>query len=189
MVFAAFIIKEPLSFKKALGVFIGMGGAAVIIYSSFSGLYSQSGTLEGNLFVLISSFVFALYLVLIRPMMEKYSPVEIMKWTFFYGSIVAFPFCFKYLVIPVDTTVTQIWQLGYTLIFGTFVSYLLVAFSLKLLRPTTVSMFNYVQPVIASAIAIAIGQDTLNWLKPVAAALIFLGVYLVITSRSKDDNN
>jgi drug/metabolite transporter (DMT)-like permease len=78
-------------------------------------------------------------------------------------------------------------QLGYALIFGTFTAYLLVAFSLKLLRPTTVSMFNYIQPLLASLIAVAIGQDTLNWTKPLSALLIFTGVYLVITSKSKED--
>lgn len=70
---------------------------------------------------------------------------------------------------------------------GTFAAYLLVAFSLKLLRPTTVSMFNYVQPLIASTIAIVIGQDVLNWTKPLSAILIFTGVYLVITSKSRAD--
>ena len=78
-------------------------------------------------------------------------------------------------------------QLGYALVFGTFAAYLLVAFSLKLLRPTTVSMFNYIQPLIASSIAIVFGQDILNWTKPVSALLIFIGVYLVITSKSKAD--
>lgn len=78
-------------------------------------------------------------------------------------------------------------QLGYALVFGTFAAYMLVAFSLKLLRPTTVSMFNYVQPLLASFVAVMIGQDTLNWTKPVSAALIFIGVYMVITSKSRDE--
>ena len=187
MLFAALIIKEPISFKKASGVIIGMSGAAIILYTARYGHFEQSGTLKGNLVVLISCFVYALYLVIIRPLMTKHSPVHIMKWTFFYGAIIALPFTFDKLSINQGASTTEWMQLGYALVFGTFAAYLLVAFSLKLLRPTTVSMFNYIQPLIASSIAIVFGQDILNWTKPVSALLIFIGVYLVITSKSKAD--
>lgn len=187
MLFAALIIKEPISFKKTSGVIIGMSGAAIILYTARYGHFEQSGTLKGNLVVLISCFVYALYLVIIRPLMAKHSPVHIMKWTFFYGAIIALPFTFDKLSINQGASTTEWMQLGYALVFGTFAAYLLVAFSLKLLRPTTVSMFNYIQPLIASSIAIVFGQDILNWTKPVSALLIFIGVYLVITSKSKAD--
>lgn len=187
MIFAALIIKEPITFKKISGVFTGMGGATLILYVSYCGMFKQSGTIEGNLIVLISSFVYALYLVLVRPLMIKYSPIEVMKWTFFYGTITSLPFTISYLKLSEGFGITQYMQLGYALVFGTFAAYMLVAFSLKLLRPTTVSMFNYVQPLLASFVAVMIGQDTLNWTKPVSAALIFIGVYMVITSKSRDE--
>ncbi|GAB1373264.1 DMT family transporter [Bacteroidales bacterium] len=187
MLFAAVIIKEPISFKKASGVMIGMSGAAIILYTARYGHFEQSGTLKGNLVVLISCFVYALYLVIIRPLMAKHSPVHIMKWTFLYGVVIALPFTYDKIQINPGASITEWIQLGYALVFGTFTAYLLVAFSLKLLRPTTVSMFNYIQPLIASSIAIAFGQDVLNWTKPVSALLIFIGVYLVITSKSRAD--
>jgi drug/metabolite transporter (DMT)-like permease len=187
MIFAALIIKEPITLKKLTGVIIGMGGATLILYVSYSGLFVQSGTLAGNLTVLISCFVYGLYLVLIRPLMIKYPPIEVMKWAFFYGMLGSLPFTWRYVALLPGAGRIQYMQLGYALIFGTFTAYLLVAFSLKLLRPTTVSMFNYIQPLLASLIAVAIGQDTLNWTKPLSALLIFTGVYLVITSKSKED--
>lgn len=187
MLFAAVIIKEPISFKKASGVMIGMSGAAIILYTARYGHFEQSGTLKGNLVVLISCFVYALYLVIIRPLMAKHSPVHIMKWTFLYGVVITLPFTYDKIQINPGASITEWIQLGYALVFGTFTAYLLVAFSLKLLRPTTVSMFNYIQPLIASSIAIAFGQDVLNWTKPVSALLIFIGVYLVITSKSRAD--
>lgn len=187
MLFAAVIIKEPISFKKASGVMIGMSGAAIILYTARYGHFEQSGTLKGNLVVLISCFVYALYLVIIRPLMAKHSPVHIMKWTFLYGVVIALPFTYDKIQINPGASITEWIQLGYALVFGAFTAYLLVAFSLKLLRPTTVSMFNYIQPLIASSIAIAFGQDVLNWTKPVSALLIFIGVYLVITSKSRAD--
>ncbi|HCT93951.1 MAG: hypothetical protein A2X19_04845 [Bacteroidetes bacterium GWE2_39_28] len=187
MLFAALIIKEPITFKKAFGVLVGLSGAFLILYASYNGHFAQNGSITGNLIVLISSFVFALYLVIVRPLMIKYPPVEVMKWSFFYGMLFSAPFCLKYVKMAEGAGLTQYLQLGYALFFGTFIAYLLVSFALKLLRPTTVSMFNYVQPLIASFIAIAIGQDTMNWTKPVSAFLIFAGVFLVIRSKSRDD--
>jgi drug/metabolite transporter (DMT)-like permease len=186
MVFSAVIIKEPITLRKTAGVLIGMTGAVLILYASYSGVFSQSGTVKGNLIVLSSGFVYSLYLVMIRPLMQKYPPVEVMKWTFFYGMMVSLPFTLKYTSIKAEADILQFLQLGYALLFGTFTAYLLVAFSLRYLRPTTVSMFNYVIPLLASFIAIYIGQDTFNWTKPVSAILIFSGVYFVITSRSRE---
>ncbi|OJV18163.1 MAG: hypothetical protein BGO30_04230 [Bacteroidetes bacterium 41-46] len=187
MVFAAIIIKEPISLKKSVGVIVGMSGAAIILYTAQYGHFDQSGTLKGNLVVLISCFVYGLYLVIIRPFMAKHSPVHVMKWTFMYGAIIALPLTWNKLGINNGSSSQEWFQLAYALFMGTFAAYLLVAFSLKLLRPTTVSMFNYVQPLIASTIAIVIGQDVLNWTKPLSAILIFTGVYLVITSKSRAD--
>ncbi len=187
MIFSAVIIKEPITLRKMAGVLTGMAGAVLILYASYSGFFSQSGTIRGNLIVLSSGFVYSLYLVLIRPLMQKYPPVEVMKWTFFYGMMASFPFTIRYTSINPGFGTTQIMQLVYALFLGTFTAYLLVAFSLRHLRPTTVSMFNYVIPLLASFVAIYIGQDTFNWTKPVSALFIFFGVYLVITSKSKDD--
>jgi len=187
MIFAALIIKEHVTFKKASGVFIGMAGAALILYTAKSGGFNQTGTLEGNLIVLISCFVYALYLVIVRPLMMNHSPIHVMKWIFFYGMIISLPFTWKYVSINPGASAGVYFELGYALLMGTFAAYLLVAFALQMLRPTTVSMFNYIQPVLASVIAISIGQDVLNWTKPLSAALIFAGVYLVITSKSKSE--
>ena len=185
MVFAALIIKEQITFKKTFGVFIGMAGAALVIYTAKNGGPSQTGTLEGNLIVLISGFVYALYLVIVRPLMINHSPIRVMKWIFLYGTFISLPFTWKYISINPGASAGVYLELGYALIMGTFVAYLLVAFALQMLKPTTISMFNYIQPVLASAVAISIGQDVLNWTKPLSAALIFVGVYLVITSKPK----
>ncbi len=189
MIFSAVIIKEPITLRKMAGVLTGMAGAVLILYASYSGFFSQSGTIRGNLIVLSSGFVYSLYLVLIRPLMQKYPPTEVMKWTFFYGMIASFPFTIRYTSINPDFGSTQIMQLLYALFFGTFTAYLLVAFSLRHLRPTTVSMFNYVIPLLASFVAIYIGQDTFNWTKLLSALFIFVGVYLVITSKSKGETD
>ena len=57
----------------------------------------------------------------------------------------------------------------------------------RLLRPTVVSMYNYMQPIVASIAAIIMGLGIFGWEKGVAIALVFLGVYIVTKSKSKAD--
>ena len=77
--------------------------------------------------------------------------------------------------------------MSFVLIAATFIPYLLIPMSLKRIRPTTVSMYNYVQPIIASLIAVMVGQDTFSLQKGVSAVLVFVGVYLVTQSKSRAD--
>ena len=127
--------------------------------------------------------------MLVRPIMMRHSAIHVMKWIFFYGMLFTIPFCYDKLFFYQADTISYLPQgdiipkLAFALIIGTIIPYMLVAFSLKLLRPTTVSMYNYLQPVITSIMAISIGQDVFTWNKPLAAVLIFAGVYLVITSK------
>lgn len=184
MLFSALFLKERISLMKTIGVLVGLSGALLILYSSYIGsTINTTGSLKGNLIVVISVFSYATYLITVPSLMQKHSPVNVMKWTFFYGMITSLPFCYKYTGLTDGYGLTQVLELAYALIFGTFIAYTLVAFALQLLSPTTVSMFNYMQPVIASTIAIAIGQDILHWLKPVSALLIFSGVYLVVNAE------
>ncbi|MDR0835214.1 MAG: DMT family transporter [Tannerella sp.] len=75
--------------------------------------------------------------------------------------------------------------MSYSLILGTFVPYLLVPMALKRLRPTTVSMYNYVQPLVASLLAVIVLRDSFTWEKCLAAVLVFAGVYVVNKSKSR----
>lgn len=190
MLFAAALIKEPISWKKGLGVFIGLIGAVIIMYTSANHqVEGQTASLWGDILVWLSCVVYALYLVVVQPIMKQHSSIHVMKWVFFYGSIAIVPICWQDVRFIAEPNINTWLELGYALIFGTFTAYLLVSFGLQLLRPTTVSMYNYTQPIITSFIAISIGQDIFTWSKPLAALLIFFGVYLVITSKSRADLN
>ena len=102
------------------------------------------------------------------------------------------PFCLQYMqYVPMfhreTFNVSQLYALLYLLFGATFVSFMLIPMALKQIRPTTVSMYNYVQPIIASAIAVAVGQDTFSMQKLLSAALVFVGVYLVTQSKKRKD--
>ena len=157
LLLAAVILKEPITRKKSFGVFMGVSGGLLLVFSSL-----------------------------------RYSSVTMMKWMFLFTTLTLVPFTFRH-VLDAPAFHREVWdftELGaifYVLFGATFLPYLLIPMSLKRIRPTTVSMYNYVQPIVASFIAVMIGQDTLSWQKVLSAVLVFTGVYLVTQSKSRED--
>lgn len=191
MLLAALILREPITRKKTFGVLLGVSGAVSLILQSTHGS-GQTSSLGGNLMITFSGFIYSIYLVLSKPLTLKYSSVTIMKWMFLYSTLVVLPFTFSHVL---DTPAfnhpefdyRELGAIFFVLFGATFVPYLLIPMSLKRIRPTTVSMYNYVQPIVASFIAVLIGQDSFSIAKLLSASLVFLGVYLVTQSKSRED--
>ncbi len=188
MLIAAVVLKEPLSWQKAGGVAISLAGVLFLIFNnSSSGSAIGESSIGGILLMLLNSFCFALYLGIFRPLISKYSVVTFSKWIFLFSALMALPFSFNDVVhiqwatIPTE----QILELGFLIFFATFISYFLIPFGQKRIRPTLVSMYNYIQPIIATAISIIIGMELLTWQKILAAILVFTGVFIVSRSRRK----
>ncbi|GAT63679.1 DMT family transporter [Paludibacter jiangxiensis] len=191
MVISFFILKEPITLKKAGGVFLGLFGVLCVILSAHvpAGA-SKSAPILGDLFCALSCLMYAFFLVITRDVSKRYSPVTIMKWMFLFSTILSFPFGYKDLLTAnlfVSGSLNEWLSYGYLLVGATFITYLLMPVAQKRIRPTTIGMYNYVQPLVASVIAISIGQDEFTWIKPIAAILIFAGVYFVTTSKSRED--
>ena len=190
MVLAAIVLKEPITRLKAFGVMLGATGAIALILSSIQVATGQSN-MFGNLLCITSSFSYSIYLVIAKPITQRYSSVTMMKWMFLFAAIVISPFTYQNLLeTPAfhgTISFQNIASILYVLIGATFIPYLLIPMSLKRIRPTTMSMYNYIQPMGASTIAIIIGQDTFSIVKLIAAAFVFGGVYMVTQSKSRED--
>lgn len=190
MLMAAFLLKEPITFKKAGGVLLGIGGALLIIFQSYRTPASQDSWL-GDLFCIINVITYAIYLVITRPISQRYSPITLMKWMFLFSALISLPTGIWSLpeakIFGSASSVGILLKLGYIVVIATGVAYLLVPMALRRIRPTTASMYNNLQPIIASIIAIYAGQDLFSWDKPIAALLVFTGVYLVTQSKAKED--
>lgn len=191
MLLAALILKEPITRKKSFGVFLGASGGVILVLSSTHTVHTSS-SLDGDLMIIISGLMYAIYLVLSKPLTLKYSSITMMKWMFLFTSLTLFPLTYQHILdAPVFHQIEWNWTalsaLFYVLFGATFLPYLLIPMSLKRIRPTTVSMYNYIQPIIASLIAVMIGQDTFSLQKIVSAVLVFVGVYLVTQSKSRED--
>lgn len=192
MLLAALILKEPITKKKAFGVMLGVIGGVTLILSSAQAANQQAGDYRGDLMIVFSNFMYSIYAVVSRPLSQKYSAITIMKWMFLFSTVVLLPFMYQgVLDMPAwqrsGIDWTEAAAILYVLLFATFIPYLMIPMSLRRLRPTTVSMYNYVQPIVASFIAVMVGQDTFTIGKFLSTALVFTGVYMVTQSKSRED--
>lgn len=189
LIFAAIIVKERINWQKALGILLGACGAGIIIIFSHNnaGMGGSPSSALGDFLVFANASSYALYLVLIKTLMEKYHPFTILKWVFFFGFFFVLPFSYsEFLVIQWDAFLPTTWMgLVYVVFCATLLTYLFNIFALNRVNASIVGIYIYTQPIIASTIAIALGKDALSSLKILAAALIFMGVFLV--SRKTND--
>jgi len=189
MLLAALFLKEPISTRKALGVFFGIAGALMMILFSLHGDAHYSNI--GVLLCFVNILFYAAYLLITRSISSKYSPVTMMKWMFLFSFILSVPLAIptvKDSPILMGTAPAMAYvNMGIVAVFATVLAYYLLPLALRHIRPTTVSMYSNLQPIVTAALAIAIGQDVFTWNKPVALILVIFGVFLVTTSKSKAD--
>ena len=191
MIIAALYLREPITGKKLMGIFIGATGALILILGGSGASLNQLGHSWGDLICVMAQLSFACYLVFFKGLITRYSSITLMKWMFTYSSICMLPFSYKDFIQSDWASLD--WKLAgciFIVVFcGTFISYLLVPFSQKILRPTVVSMYNYVQPIVASSVAILWGLDHFNLMKLFAVLLVFVGVFFVTQSKAKLQEN
>ena len=192
MVLAAFLLREPVSVHKILGILLGAAGALILILSTRSRFPNPNEmSYVGDILGMLAQLSFACYLTGFKTLTQKYSSLTINKWIFTFASICYLPLTMSdfikldFQALPTET----VWEVSYVVLFGTFLAYLCYVAGQGLLRPTVVSMYNYTQPVVASILAVCMGLGSLTASKLVAVALIFSGVYVVTRSKSRHDLN
>ncbi|MGB0892301.1 MAG: DMT family transporter [Flavobacteriaceae bacterium] len=181
LLFSSLLIRERIAFRRILGVFIGLIGAILLIVYGNTASKEGSNVILGNFLVFINASSYGLYLVLVKKLIHKYNPIIFVRWLYLFGFIMVLPFGFQELSNAswslMSTSVYL--KIGYVVIFSTCITYLFNLFALTKLKPTTVSVFIYLQPVLATLFALFRGSDTLNMIKIASTLLIFLGVFLV----------
>ena len=189
MVLSFLILKEPITLQKALGVFIGCCGAIILIITSAAAVSSKVGDIRGDLMCLGAQLSFALYLALFNNLIKKYSVFTVNKWMFLWATLMIWPFTgwhvmdLNWAIVPTKTW----WEAGYVVIFGTYLGYILTMVGQHSLRPTVVSIYNYVQPIVSVTVSLLTGIGVFTFMQGVAIILVFSGVWLVIKSKSKRD--
>ena len=188
LVVARLLIREPITIFKIFGIIAGGTGAILLILYRGDISFSNNHMI-GNSIIVANATSYALYLVIVKPLINKYHPVVLMRWVFLFGLLlVSGPGLPAFLRVnweslPLDILLSVL----FVVVGTTFLAYLLNMYSLKHVKPITVSIYIYSQPVIASIVALILGQDVITTVKIVAALLVFTGVYFVSYSSSKTD--
>jgi drug/metabolite transporter (DMT)-like permease len=189
MFIAAVALKEPITWKKAGGVSLSFAGVVLLILLSTHATEAVHTQPLGIVLGILNSISFALYLGLFRPLIGRYHVVTFMKWMFLFTFLCAIPFsvtkvgAVDYAAVPLRVW----WKIGFLIIFATFIAYFLIPIGQKRIRPTLVSMYGYLQPIIATVISISMNTDRMTWVKAVAIISVLAGVLIVNNSRAAGD--
>lgn len=185
LILSAIIMKERMQKRKVFGIILGLAGTITLILYGKSMVNAPNATL-GNLLVFINAISYGFYLILVKKLMDKYNAFTFVKWIYTFGFLMVLPFGWSefYAVNWNEITIDILWKIGFVVVFSTFLTYLLNLVSMRELKPTTVAVFIYLQPLFATIFAVSLGKDELSWVKLFSAVLIFTGVYLVTQKKS-----
>jgi drug/metabolite transporter (DMT)-like permease len=185
LILSSILMKERMKKRKIIGIILGLAGTITLILYGKSMVNAPNASL-GNLLVFINAVSYGFYLIIVKKLMDKYNAFTFVKWIYTFGFIMVLPFgwnefqAINWITIPNEIY----WKISFVVVFSTFFTYLLNLISMRELKPTTVAVFIYLQPLFASIIAVSLGKDELSWVKLLSAVLIFCGVYLVTQKKS-----
>lgn len=189
MVLSAIILKEPITGKKAGGVFMGFSGALMLILTSATADNSKIGDIKGDLLCMFAQLSFAFYLSMFNKLIKRYSVFTVNKWMFTFAAIIITPFTFSHVAaIPFAEITAKTWlETTFVVVVCTFICYILTMQAQQILRPTVVSVYNYVQPMVAVIVSVLTGLGVFKVTHAIAVLLVFFGVRFVTTSKSRRD--
>lgn len=180
LVLSAFFLKEKITLLKSIGIGLGLIGALILVLFGEKIQTNAPNIPLGNLLFIVNATSYSVYLIIVKPLVAKYSSITLMKWFFLFALIINIPIGLSEFsaVSWTQLSFDHIWKLAFVVVGTTFLTYLFNIYALKQLRPSTIGAFIYLQPILASLFAIFMGADTLTALSIIAAILIFTGVYL-----------
>ncbi len=180
LILSAIFLKERITLRKSFGITIGLAGALVLILFGIQVQPNAPNIPLGNLLFIINATSYSLYLIIVKPLVAKYSSITLMKLFFLFAVLINLPIGISEFTAVdwVNLPFSAIWKLAFVVVGTTVLTYLFNIYALKQLSPSTIGAFIYLQPVLAVLFAVLLGADTLTPIRILAAALIFLGVYL-----------
>ena len=180
------ILKEKITWQRISGILIGLGGAALLILSGTISSEKQDNAL-GDIFIFINAVSWGTFLVLVKPLMQKYHTITVLKWVFLFGMIILIPLGWTGMMDVAWPELTGRTWFGiiFVVVAVTYIAYLMNIYGLKILSPTVVSAYIYLQPLLAAGIAVYLGKDEITWQKSVSAVLILGGVMLASQNRKQ----
>ena len=185
LILSSILLHERITPRRALGIIMGFTGAILLITRTTAG-DGRPTDFRGDILILISQVGYAFYLTHYSKVIRKYDAFTFNKWTFTFASLFILPFVGRH-ILQIDWPAMSLRtaaEVVYIVAAATFFTFLLVVYAQRRLLPTTVSVYNYVQPFVAVVASMIMGLAAPQWMHAVAAALIFTGVWLVTNSQN-----
>jgi len=186
LAFALVFLKEKAGLLKISGMLFGALGAALLIYSADTVVTAgaRPNTVAGNLMVLVNALFFAVYLIMVKPLLNRFDTLQLMRWLFLYGSILVAPFGWGGLSsIEWGQFSLSDWVCFWFIILGISVgAYWLNVWSLKHTRATVVGSYIYLQPLLAAVFGLFWGER-LHFAQLAFGSLVMAGVFMVGRAR------
>ena len=172
--------KELISLLKITGLLLSIGGAALLILSKETSSIGAD-MFWGDVLIIINAVSYAFYYVLVKPLMQKYSPLHVLRWVFTFGIVLITPFCWAQFA---ETNWSLFQTSHYTaLVFivlgATFFAYLFTVYGLNHLSASAAGSYIYLQPVFSAIFSYVLFNEALTVYKIIAAVFIFSGVFLI----------
>lgn len=181
---AFFFLKEKVSWLTITGLIVGISGAVLLI-STKENSGSGSNVWIGDLFIALNAMSYAVYFVVVKPLMERYSPLQVLTLAFTFGSLFIIPIGWQQFIEAPWTSFSSIdyVAIGTVVLLATFLAYLLTIYALQHLPASSTGSYIYLQPIFATIVSVLFLNESISWIKILSAMLIFTGVYLVQYSR------
>lgn len=190
LILSSFLLKERMLKRHIFGIIVGLSGTALLVlYGKSVGAATNANL--GNLLVFLNAASYGFYLIIVKKLMDKYNAFNFVKWIYLFGFLMVLPFGWNEFS-QIDWPLLPnpiLWKIAFVIILSTFLTYLLNLLSMRELKPTTVAVFIYLQPLFATIFAIAVGKDELNWVKILSAIMIFAGVALVTQKKAEKNTS
>lgn len=187
LILSAVFLKEKVTWLKSIGIGLGLVGALLLIVFGIKSQANAPNIPLGNLLFIVNAASYSVYLIIVKPLVKKYSSITLMKFFFGFAVIINLPIGYSEF-IAVDwfnLDWNTIYALAFVVVATTFLTYLFNIYALKQLSPSTIGAFIYLQPLIAAIFAVLVGADKITALRLCAAALIFVGVFLSTFRKAK----
>lgn len=177
---------DKFTLRKVLGLGLGLAGAVAVVLTSNMSSHANS-ELWGNVMMMCSGVVTAIYMVFLRRMVSKYRITTVLRAIYTISAVVILPLGMNSVIKSDFSDMnTHLWlAAAFVVVVPTYLPNLLLNYSLRYLQPTVSSSYTYIQPVLAVALSVAMGLDRLHADTVLFAAVLFVGVWLVITSYRK----
>lgn len=188
-VLAAIFLKESFAGNKIIGLLLGLSGAFLLIKSRATSTETHPPTLLGDGLILAGSLCYSTYLILIRKVSKKYSPITILRFVFLFGALFSLPFSLKSFATA-DWQAFSGWDwfsILYIVILGTLAANLLMNWGVQQWGPSKTGTFVYFQPVFGTLGAVLLMGEQFSMVKAISGLLIVAGVWITSLKLKRKD--